>query len=213
MQSSPASRVGVHKSPPFDQALDIAALPAMLASLSPLEFAMSSAHPLRLCILLCVLLAGCQTASPPPAMPRALLSDVTVLRPEAAALLLDEAQTRAILYQQYQEWRATRYRIGGLSKSGIDCSGFVYVTFRDRFGIQLPRSSDDQAMIGRKVEEAELRTGDLVFFRTGRNDRHVGIFLEDRKFLHASTLKGVMISSLDDIYWSKEYWRAASLKS
>lgn len=163
--------------------------------------------------LVVILLSGCQTVSRSPPPPSALLSDVTVLRPEAAAALLDETQTRSILYAQYQEWRAVRYRIGGLSKSGIDCSGFVFVTFRDRFGIQLPRSSDDQVTIGRKVDEGELRTGDLVFFRTGRNVRHVGIFLEDRKFLHASTIKGVMISSLDDVYWSKEYWRAISLKS
>lgn len=163
--------------------------------------------------LLGALLAGCQTTPSSSSAPSTLLPDVTVLRPEAAASLLDEAQTRSILYAQYQEWRAVRYRIGGLSKSGIDCSGFVFVTFRDRFGIQLPRSTDDQGAIGRKIDEGELRTGDLVFFRTGRNVRHVGIFLEDRKFLHASTLKGVMISSLDDIYWSKEYWRAVSLKS
>lgn len=163
--------------------------------------------------LACVLLiAGCQTTTQaPPA--RALVGGLAVLRPDAAAQLLDETQARSILYAQYQEWRAVRYRIGGLSKSGIDCSGFVYVTFRDRFGIALPRSSDEQVQLGRRIEETELRTGDLVFFRTGRNDRHVGIFLEDRKFLHASTLKGVMISSLDDIYWSKEYWRAVSLKS
>ncbi len=156
------------------------------------------------------LLVGCQT-TPPPAT--SLLENVTILRPQEAAQLLDEAQARSILYAQYQEWRAVRYRIGGLSKSGIDCSGFVYITFRDRFGIALPRSSDKQVVLGRKIDETELRTGDLVFFRTGRNDRHVGIFLEDRKFLHASTLKGVMISSLDDVYWSKEYWRAVSLKS
>lgn len=158
-----------------------------------------------------LLLSGCQTAAPTPT--RALVGGITVLRPDAAAQLLDEAQARSILYTQYREWRAVRYRVGGLSKSGIDCSGFVYLTFRDRFGIALPRSSDAQVQLGRRVGEAELRTGDLVFFRTGRNDRHVGIFLEDRKFLHASTLKGVMISSLDDIYWSKEYWRAVSLKS
>ena len=136
-----------------------------------------------------------------------------MLRPELAAALLDERRTRAILYAQYDEWRTVRYRIGGLSKSGVDCSGFVYLTFRDRFGIELPRSTDEQSTLGRQIDERELKTGDLVFFRTGRNVRHVGIFLEDRKFLHASTLKGVMISSLDDGYWAKEYWRAASFKS
>ncbi len=166
---------------------------------------------LRLTAVLLVtaaLLGGCQ--SPPP--PR-LHDQVTVLSPTAAALLLDEAQAREALYAQYQEWRAVRYRIGGLSKRGVDCSGFVYLTFRDRFGIALPRSTTEQAVLGYPIGEGELRTGDLVFFRTGRNVRHVGIFLQDRQFLHASTIKGVTISSLDDQYWSKEYWRAISLKS
>jgi cell wall-associated NlpC family hydrolase len=162
-----------------------------------------------LLLALCVTLTGCQTTPSNPS----LSSDITVLRPDAAAVLMNERQTRAMLYAQYDEWRAVRYRIGGLSKNGVDCSGFVYLTFRDRFGIALPRSTDEQATLGRKIEERELRSGDLVFFRTGRNIRHVGIFLEDRKFLHASTLKGVMISSLDDVYWAKEYWRAASFKS
>lgn len=164
------------------------------------------------CLLLAlsVTLTGCQTTT---SSGPNLRSDITVLRPDAAALLLNERQTRATLYAQYDEWRAVRYRIGGLSKSGIDCSGFVFLTFRDRFGIALPRSTDEQVTLGRKIDESELRPGDLVFFRTGRNVRHVGIFLEDRKFLHASTLKGVMISSLDDEYWAKEYWRAASFKS
>jgi hypothetical protein len=160
-----------------------------------------------------ILLSGCQS-TPSVDSPNARLNDdITVLRPDAAALLLDETLARSALYAQYQEWRAVRYRIGGLSKSGVDCSGFVYLTFRDRFGIALPRSTHEQVVLGRSIDESELRTGDLVFFRTRRNTRHVGIFLEDRKFLHASTRKGVMISSLDDIYWSKEYWRAVSLKS
>lgn len=160
-------------------------------------------------LVLSALLSGCQSTEPV----RSLSNDITVLSPASAALLLDSTQTRTQLYAQYQEWRAVRYRNGGLSKQGIDCSGFVYITFRDRFGIALPRNTDEQSTLGRKIDERELRAGDLVFFRTGRNIRHVGIFLEDRKFLHASTLKGVMISSLDDAYWSKEYWRAVSIKS
>jgi probable lipoprotein NlpC len=167
-----------------------------------------------LLLILFTTLTGCQTTPSSSSSSSPTLSgDITVLRPDAAAILLNERQTRATLYAQYDEWRAVRYRIGGLSKGGVDCSGFVFLTFRDRFGIALPRSTDEQVTLGRKIEEHELRSGDLVFFRTGRNVRHVGIFLEDRKFLHASTLKGVMISSLDDEYWAKEYWRAASFKS
>ena len=114
-----------------------------------------------------------------------------------------------LLYQQHNEWHGTPYRMGGISRSGIDCSAFVQVTFRDLFGIDLPRSTDQQFRNGRKIPRAELRSGDLVFFRNGR---HVGIYLEDHKFLHASTTRGVMISSLKNTYWSRHYWQAVSLR-
>ena len=112
------------------------------------------------------------------------------------------------LYSQYNEWKNVRYRAGGMSKQGVDCSGFVYLTFNSRFHIRLPRSTNEQVRVGREVSQNALAAGDLVFFRTGRVQRHVGIYLENRKFLHASTIKGVMISSLDDSYWSRAYWKS-----
>lgn len=117
------------------------------------------------------------------------------------------------LYSQYNEWKNVRYRAGGLSKSGVDCSGFVYLTFDSEFDIRLPRSSREQVNIGREVSQRDLVPGDLVFFRTGKVQRHVGIYLEDRKFLHSSTEKGVMISSLDDRYWSRAYWKSMRVRS
>lgn len=117
------------------------------------------------------------------------------------------------LYSQYNDWKNVRYRPGGLSKNGVDCSGFVYLTFDSRFDIQLPRSSYEQMRIGQEVSQRDLTAGDLVFFRTGKVQRHVGIYLEDRKFLHASTEKGVMISSLDDRYWSRAYWKSMRVRS
>lgn len=112
------------------------------------------------------------------------------------------------LYAQYGEWRSVKYKGGGLSKNGVDCSGFVFLTYDERFAIKLPRSTDQQINIGREVPENKLIPGDLVFFKTGKSIRHVGIYIEDRKFLHASTEKGVMISSLDDQYWSRTYWKS-----
>jgi cell wall-associated NlpC family hydrolase len=120
--------------------------------------------------------------------------------------------TTQALYSQYSEWKNVRYRRGGLSKSGVDCSGFVYLTFDSRFDIQLPRSSTQQVLLGRPIPQRELMAGDLVFFRTGKYQRHVGIYLESRKFLHASTERGVMISSLDDRYWSRAYWTAKRVR-
>jgi len=115
---------------------------------------------------------------------------------------------KAKLYRQYQQWKGTTYRYKGLSKKGVDCSGFVYVTYLEHFGIELPRSTQHQSQVGTEVERSGLRAGDLVFFKTGVNRRHVGIYLEDGRFLHASTKRGVIISSLDDFYWRDRYWLA-----
>lgn len=119
---------------------------------------------------------------------------------------------RSALYSQYGEWRGTKYRLGGMSKQGVDCSGFVYLTYRSRFGITLPRTTRHQSNQGVAVSPRALRPGDLVFFKTGPNKRHVGIYVEDRKFLHASSSKGVMLSSLDNKYWTNAYWTARRIE-
>lgn len=125
--------------------------------------------------------------------------------------LANHKQVLRLLDAQYKEWRGVKYRLGGLSKAGVDCSGFVYLTYRDRFGMKLPRDTDEQADTGHKISRRELKSGDLIFFTTGVNKKHVGIYLEDGAFLHASTRNGVMISQLDDKYWKKAYWKSMRL--
>ena len=125
--------------------------------------------------------------------------------------LSSQQQVKQKLYAQHKNWKATPYKLGGLSKRGIDCSGFVQVTFKSRFGVELPRDTNHQSKIGSRIPQKKLKAGDLVFFKTKPGVRHVGIFLENRRFLHASTSKGVMISSLDNVYWSKKYWMAVRL--
>lgn len=119
---------------------------------------------------------------------------------------------RDLLYRQVKEWKGTPYRFGGLSKEGIDCSGFVFITYLDRFGIRLPRSTYQQSQIGKYVFQRDLSAGDLVFFRIGYKTRHVGIYLENDLFAHASTSRGVMLSNLQEAYWSKRYWKAVRIK-
>ncbi|MBF0413781.1 MAG: C40 family peptidase [Desulfamplus sp.] len=111
------------------------------------------------------------------------------------------------LYRQYKEWKGTRYRMGGLNKKGIDCSGFVYITFKHKFSILLPRTTEDMAKLGITVDIGEWRPGDLIFFKTGIFDRHVGVYIDDGQFLHASTSQGVIISELYSPYWNKTYWK------
>lgn len=118
----------------------------------------------------------------------------------------------AALYRQYSEWMGTKYQPGGLSRQGVDCSGFVYLTYRSKFGINLPRTTRHQSAQGVAVSRQALRPGDLVFFKTGNGKRHVGIFVEQRRFLHASSSEGVMLSSLDNSYWSDKYWTARRIE-
>lgn len=132
----------------------------------------------------------------------------TPSRPEPAKPASADNSIKSALYAQYQEWRGTPYHYGGLSKRGIDCSGFVYTTFRDRFDRQLPRTTAGQARVGYAVPRHAVTAGDLVFFRTSTKGRHVGIYIEDGKFLHASTSEGVVLSNLEAHYWSAHYWKA-----
>lgn len=94
---------------------------------------------------------------------------------------------------------------------GVDCSGFVQLTFREQFAMQLPRDTGSQAQLGRSISTRQLRPGDLVFFHIGKRTRHVGVMVEKNKFLHASTSKGVMISDLNQPYWQRYYWQARRL--
>jgi cell wall-associated NlpC family hydrolase len=97
---------------------------------------------------------------------------------------------------------------GGMSKAGVDCSGFVFLTYRDRLGVELPRTTLHQLKTGSLVEPNELLAGDLVFFLTDGKTRHVGIYLNDDQFVHASKSKGVVVSSLSNNYWRETFWQA-----
>jgi len=116
------------------------------------------------------------------------------------------------LYAQYTQWKGTKYKLGGLNRNGIDCSGFVFITFKSKLGIVLPRTTNLQVATGKDIERNQLQAGDLVFFKTGRFFRHVGIYLEHGKFLHASTRLGVTISKLDNVYWKSKYWKAKRIR-
>lgn len=122
----------------------------------------------------------------------------------------DPIMAIALLSEQQYEWAGTPYVLGGSGRKGVDCSGFVQTTFFDRFGIKLPRQTKEQANYGQYIDKADIQTGDLVFFKTGRgpNGYHVGIYVKEDKFLHASTKGGVIYSSLNSDYWRKAYWQA-----
>ncbi|WP_054179228.1 bifunctional murein DD-endopeptidase/murein LD-carboxypeptidase [Trabulsiella odontotermitis] len=117
------------------------------------------------------------------------------------------------LMDQYASWKGVRYRLGGDTKRGIDCSAFVQRTFREQFGLELPRSTWEQQETGKSIKRGQLRTGDLVLFRAGSTGRHVGIYIGNDQFVHASTSSGVTISSMNEPYWNKRYNEARRILS
>lgn len=146
--------------------------------------------------MLPIAMLGCATTAP---VPPPLQSSAT------------DSKVVGLLYEQYNSWRGVRHRDGGLSKNGIDCSGYVYLTYRDKFRRNIPRSTELQARSGIEVSSRQMQPGDLVFFKTGWKKRHVGIYLKNGSFMHVSSSRGVMISQLRNPYWSDAFWMARRL--
>ncbi len=106
-------------------------------------------------------------------------------------------------------WMGTAYEYGGESKSGTDCSGFTMQIFKESAGMQLPRATEEQVKLGSAVAQENLKFGDLIFFNTtGENPSHVGIYIGDNMFAHASVSFGVTLSSLYSSYYKKRYSEA-----
>lgn len=159
-------------------------------------------------ISLSVLLSACATQVP-----------VVVVKPPEKPVIVVKQEPKLPKWSEpnllayHHDWSGTPYRLGGTSKQGVDCSGFVYLAYLDIVGEKLPRSVNAQRILGKAVPREALEVGDLVFFKTGKSTRHVGIYMGDARFLHASTKKGVKISSLNNVYWKPRFWFAKRLKT
>jgi len=114
----------------------------------------------------------------------------------------------AALYNAVAEWIGTPYRYGGTTKEGVDCSAFVGHIYRTVYGVKLHRVADDMRKDFTLVGRSELSEGDVVFFTNSKGRvSHVGIYLKDGLFAHASTSRGVIVSRLDDKYWSAHFYK------
>ncbi|NTW69451.1 MAG: C40 family peptidase [Chlorobiaceae bacterium] len=110
------------------------------------------------------------------------------------------------------QYFGTRYRSGGQTPAGFDCSGFVRFMFGKVFNMELPRSSREMAAIGNKISKQDLQPGDLVFFQTaGRQINHVGIFIGNDTFVHSSLTKGITEDQLKHDYYEKRFAGAVRL--
>ena len=106
------------------------------------------------------------------------------------------------------------YRMGGNSPAtGFDCSGLISHVFAETFNMRMPRTSEEQSLLGSRIPKHELSPGDLVFFNTrGRRNSHVGLYIGDRQFVHAPTSRGVVrIESMDQEYWERRFNQARRL--
>ncbi|NDW09418.1 C40 family peptidase [Dysgonomonas sp. 520] len=121
------------------------------------------------------------------------------------------------LYAEVSSWLGVKYRYGGNSRSGTDCSGFTQNIYRDVYNKKLSRSSNDQSKNDVKnISKNKLQTGDLVFFATNSKKKntinHVGIYLKDSYFVHASTKRGVVVSSLNQDYYKRTWKKGGRVK-
>ncbi len=122
------------------------------------------------------------------------------------------------LYNEGARWLGVPHKLGGMTKRGVDCSGFVTLVYREIYGKQLARTSADMLKHDcKKVSRRKLKEGDLVFFKTGRGGKrgkpdHVGIYLKNGRFIHASSSKGVIVSSLSEPYYARTWLTGGRVK-
>ncbi|MCC8154627.1 MAG: NlpC/P60 family protein [Tannerellaceae bacterium] len=121
------------------------------------------------------------------------------------------------LYTEAASWVGIPYKYGGNTRKGTDCSGFAGILYKEVYNKTLSRSTSDiLAKNCHKVSKGKLKEGDLVFFNTtGKKKKtasHVGVYLKDGKFIHASTSKGVMVNSLSEPYYAHRWLTGGRVK-
>lgn len=121
--------------------------------------------------------------------------------------------TNLALYRFVDDWYSVPYLYGGKTKSGVDCSGFTAALYNAVYQKTISGSAATLWSKCDAVSQKELQEGNLVFFKIGGDKvSHVGVYLQNRRFVHASTKKGVIISSLDEAYYAKYFFKGGKLK-
>ncbi len=145
---------------------------------------------------------------------RSSASSASPLLTKYAALLnteTDQIENMELL-ESVEEWYGTPYLYGGATKNGIDCSAFVQAVYTAAYAITVPRTAREQYRASRIISAIDLKEGDLLFFNTTGGISHVGIYLCNNKFVHASSSQGVVISDIFDNYYLKRYIGAGRIE-
>ncbi len=117
------------------------------------------------------------------------------------------------LYEAVNGWLGVPYKYGGTDRNGIDCSAFVGVIYKEVYGVTLHRTANDMLRDVTLVAREALREGDLLFFTNSKGKvSHVGIYLKEGLFAHASTSNGVSVSRVDEGYWQKHFYKGGRVR-
>ena len=140
--------------------------------------------------------------------------DLSALQVRYAVLLNTPAEEvkNTKMFEFIDDWYGTPYRLGGTTKKGVDCSAFSQFLFVSVYGLSIPRTAREQYTLTSHISRTELKEGDLIFFNTRGGVSHVGVYLQNNKFVHASTSGGVMISDIFDEYWVRRFVGVGRLK-
>jgi cell wall-associated NlpC family hydrolase len=140
--------------------------------------------------------------------------NLSALQVKYAVLLSTPAEEvkNTKMFEFIDDWYGTPYRLGGTTKKGVDCSAFSQFLFISVYGLTIPRTAREQYDLTSRISRTQLNEGDLIFFNTRGGISHVGVYLQNNKFVHASTSGGVMISDIFDEYWAKKFVGVGRLK-
>ena len=122
------------------------------------------------------------------------------------------ATSNTKMYQFIYDWLGTPYHFGGDTKKGVDCSGFAFQLYDKTFNTIIGSNSRNIFSMVNPIDKSDLREGDLVFFKIhSKSISHVGVYIGDNKFAHASSSKGVMISNLEEAYWQRYFYKGGRI--
>lgn len=131
-------------------------------------------------------------------------SGSAVTRKPVSLADIDDQMARDLI-SEANRWLGTPYSYGGASTGGTDCSGLVMSLYRDVTGVKIPRTTREQVRYCTNVARNSMQPGDLVFFASGKEASHVGLYVGNGSMIHASSSRGVIVSDIDDGYWGKRY--------